>query len=388
MSRDSSGNYTLPAGNPVITGTNIASNWANTTLSDLGNEMTDSLSRSGKGSMNAQFKSLDGTVSAPGMAFGSEPTSGIYRSAAGAISVSILGSKIVTFSSTIPISITGPASTYPAFSYTSQIAQIGILNSSATNGGYISYETNSVEIGRIGSSLAAEAFGTNSDLVVATQGAHYLYFSTNGRFTGSIDYNGGWVVPIPNASESALVLNGAANSNTLNIVANSTSGQSYGLLVNAGTTTVDYASRITNQGGGIMYSEIIGNGEQYMIVPPAATTPPGGLYQVGYMDIPNTSVNSNYQLLITDRGKFIYINAANLTITIPANTTTAFPVGTVITICAEGNTGTQLTIGGTDILVWCPGGSQTIPRSLSAFAVATILKTDSNRWMLTGAGIS
>jgi hypothetical protein len=35
MSRDGTGTYTLPAGNPVVTGTTISSNWANSTLNDI-----------------------------------------------------------------------------------------------------------------------------------------------------------------------------------------------------------------------------------------------------------------------------------------------------------------------------------------------------------------
>ena len=35
MSRNGSGTYTLPAGNPVVTGTAITSSWANTSLSDI-----------------------------------------------------------------------------------------------------------------------------------------------------------------------------------------------------------------------------------------------------------------------------------------------------------------------------------------------------------------
>lgn len=83
MSRNSGGTYTLPAGNPVITGTVISSTWANTTLSDIATALTDSLSRSGKGGMTAQLALSDGTIGAPGLSWGTEPTSGLYRNAAG-----------------------------------------------------------------------------------------------------------------------------------------------------------------------------------------------------------------------------------------------------------------------------------------------------------------
>ena len=40
MSRNGSGTYNLPAGNPVVTGTAIASTWANSTLSDIATALT------------------------------------------------------------------------------------------------------------------------------------------------------------------------------------------------------------------------------------------------------------------------------------------------------------------------------------------------------------
>jgi len=79
MSRNSSGTYTLPAGNPVVTGTLIESSWANSTLSDIASALTDSLSRSGQGSMTAALRLADGTSTAPGLAWASETNTGLYR---------------------------------------------------------------------------------------------------------------------------------------------------------------------------------------------------------------------------------------------------------------------------------------------------------------------
>lgn len=81
MSRNASGTYSLPAGNPVVAGTTIEASWANTTLSDIRTELTDSLSRSGKGGMLAALHIVDGSVSAPGLGFEDEAALGFYRSA-------------------------------------------------------------------------------------------------------------------------------------------------------------------------------------------------------------------------------------------------------------------------------------------------------------------
>jgi hypothetical protein len=55
MSRNGSGTYTLPAGNPVVTGTTIASTWANTTLSDIASALTDSIAADGQTTMTGQL---------------------------------------------------------------------------------------------------------------------------------------------------------------------------------------------------------------------------------------------------------------------------------------------------------------------------------------------
>ena len=48
MSRNGSGTYTLPAGNPVVSGTVIATTWANNTMNDLAAAMTDSVAADGQ----------------------------------------------------------------------------------------------------------------------------------------------------------------------------------------------------------------------------------------------------------------------------------------------------------------------------------------------------
>jgi len=79
-SRNAAGTFSLfTPGNPVVTATTISSAWANNTLNDLATEMTDSLSRSGKGAMLASLQLFDGTVTSPGLNFGSAAGSGLYK---------------------------------------------------------------------------------------------------------------------------------------------------------------------------------------------------------------------------------------------------------------------------------------------------------------------
>lgn len=48
MPRNGAGTYSLPAGNPVIPGTVIATGWANTTLPDIGTALTNSVAKDGQ----------------------------------------------------------------------------------------------------------------------------------------------------------------------------------------------------------------------------------------------------------------------------------------------------------------------------------------------------
>ena len=62
MSRNGSGVYSLPAGNPVTTATTISSTWANNTLTDIANALTGSLSADGQtpltGNLNVNNNNL------------------------------------------------------------------------------------------------------------------------------------------------------------------------------------------------------------------------------------------------------------------------------------------------------------------------------------------
>ena len=89
--RNSSGSYSLPAGNPVITHNPISSTWANSTLADIAAEMTNSLDRNGHGGMRAPLLSIDGTLTSPEYSFTSEPTSGIYRKGTGNVCLALGG---------------------------------------------------------------------------------------------------------------------------------------------------------------------------------------------------------------------------------------------------------------------------------------------------------
>lgn len=121
MPRNSSGTYTLPAGNPVVPNTLIETTWANPTMSDIGSAITDSLDRQGRGSMLAPLKLTDGTAVAPSLSFSSESTTGMYRAAAGTLGLTIAGVLKLSLTATALTLAAGVAFAAPG-GFTGQLA--------------------------------------------------------------------------------------------------------------------------------------------------------------------------------------------------------------------------------------------------------------------------
>jgi hypothetical protein len=109
---------------------------------------------------------------------------------------------------------------------------------------------------------------------------------------------------------------------------------------------------------------------------------------LGYLGAPqNLGLDSgNVTLALTDCGKHIYHSDGNTrTLTIPANGSVAFPVGTVIAGVNENGAGVLTIAITTDTLRW---GSSTGSRSVAANGSWTLLKVASTLWRLTGDGIT
>jgi hypothetical protein len=97
---------------------------------------------------------------------------------------------------------------------------------------------------------------------------------------------------------------------------------------------------------------------------------------IGYRGLPQST---NTTLALADAGKHIY-TASN--VTIPANSGTAFPVGTTIVIANSGSA--TLTISITTDTLRQAGTTSTGTRTLLAYGVATVVKVTSTVWYISG----
>jgi len=104
----------------------------------------------------------------------------------------------------------------------------------------------------------------------------------------------------------------------------------------------------------------------------------------GFRGIPQNSQTTGYTLALSDAGKHISITTGN--VTIPANSSVAFPVGTTIVVFNDSNTSQTISIT-TDTLRLA-GTTNTGARTIANYGLATLLKTKSTEWVISGAGVS
>ena len=113
MPRDGSGIFTLPPGNPVVSGSIIESAWANNTMADLAAQLNNVLTRDGLLNPTAPVRFPDGSAVSPAFTFVNQTNLGLYRKSSGVIGVSILGVEVGTFTAEGFVSNKAPTQPIP-----------------------------------------------------------------------------------------------------------------------------------------------------------------------------------------------------------------------------------------------------------------------------------
>lgn len=242
--RNASGTYALPAGNPVTTKTTITSSWANTTLSDIATELTNSLDRSGRGAMTAPLQLSSGTVSAPGLTFSAEPASGLYRAGTGDLRLSVASTDVEKYAAsgvTIPgtLAVTGNAT----------------LSGNANLVGGVAIDTGAANAGAIASSNALRFGSTSSGEGVASKrtasgNVFGLDFYTAGFQRISITNGGGVQIPGSTATNPGTAITASygatynINFGSLTVGTPGTSSQTLTGVATGGVCTVSVDANI------------------------------------------------------------------------------------------------------------------------------------------------
>lgn len=118
----------------------------------------------------------------------------------------------------------------------------------------------------------------------------------------------------------------------------------------------------------------------------SATDESANSYNIGWRDCPQKAPGTSYQLVLSDRGKQVLMNGTALTLTVPANSSVAFPIGTTIMVV---NTNvTSLSIAITTDTMTLANSTTTGTRTLAQNGIATLTKVGTTNWIIAGTGLS
>ena len=109
-----------------------------------------------------------------------------------------------------------------------------------------------------------------------------------------------------------------------------------------------------------------------------------GNESIGYRGAPQNAQGGAYALTLTDNGKHIAITTGG--VTIPANSSVAFPIGATIAIYND--SGSSQTIAITTDTLRQAGTTNTGTRTLANYGLATVVKVGATAWVIMGAGLS
>jgi hypothetical protein len=362
------GSTLIPSATTVSTITGLTEN--NLTL-------TGTLTAGASSGTNGQYLQSTGTGTQWGTVSGySAPTLGSTTINSGATVSNVNGLTIN--STTIPTSATlaKTTDTLSVFASTTS-AELETLISDNTGTGSLVFASSpnlsSIRVATINS--PGTSTGSNLYNEIQNADAGYLNAQTSGKLDMANASNRTGAVNIANATTSShtvAIANGvtaSGNTKTINIGTAGAAGSTTNIALGSTTGT----SNITLNGN--------------LTATPAQGTVTTASTGVGYMGIPASAAAATgaYTIVAADAGEHIY-STATRTITIPANGTTAFPIGTAITFIAA--TGTTVTIAITTDTLLLAGTGTTGSRTLAPFGVATAIKITSTSWIISGNGLT
>jgi hypothetical protein len=302
------------------------------------------------GAFDGNILKLAGTAAGTAAAITSDTTTGTVS----ILDTGLTGTlKIGGSATTLTIGTTTAASTYnfaTGATLTSTIKAINI----GTSG--VSGSTTNIALGSsVSGATGTTTINTALTVTPATAGTITLGATAG---TGALTFGSS------TASQTTNIANGitaSGNTNTIAIGNNGAASSTTSITVGstAGTSTLTFQGAL------------------------ADATATSTAKSVGYIGTPINTQAGTYTLVIGDAGKTIY---AGGNLTIPANGTVAFPIGTIINVIASAGITIAIT---TDTLQW--GGqasSSTGTRTVATYGMATLVKVAATTWYISGAGVT
>jgi hypothetical protein len=240
--------------------------------------------------------------------------------------------------------------------------------------------------------------GGAADLVVpALQKSYLVKNGTTGGYAVTIKVTGQTGVSIPNGKTVWVYNNGTDVVTAVDHIPSLTLGAALP-VASGGTGITSFGTGVaTALGQNVTGSGGIALATSPTFVTPVLGTPTSGTLSgctvdgtdaVGFRNTPVNSQSADYTAVLADSGKTILHPVADdnaRTFTIPANSSVAYPVGTVISFVNLQNT---VTIAITTDTMYLANDGDTGNRTLAEYGMASAMKVASTTWIISGNGLT
>ncbi len=315
--------------------------------------------------------------------------------------------------------ITFPDATVQTTAWTGSTTVSSLVNSGKTlsldTDGELSLPTNSYteavikELDATALVLFAQKAEANIKLLAGATSAasakQWLFNGTDGSLTLPGSIIGAATQDVFNTASTSVNAFGAATTlgigntataaQTVNMFTASTGASTYnfatGATLNATTKTVNIGTRgVSGSTTNIAIGSAVSGATSALTISGSLVdaTATSTAKSVGYLGLPQSATATTATLAIGDAGKHIYVTTAGQTMTIPANASVAYPIGSTVTfIAGSGATTVSIAIAGGDTLRLA-GSASTGTRTLAANGMATAVKVAATTWYINGTGLT
>jgi hypothetical protein len=251
--------------------------------------------------------------------------------------------------------------------------------------------------------------GGAADLVVpALQKSYLVKNGTTGGFAVTIKVTGQTGVSIPNGKTVWVYNNGTDVVTAVDHIPSLTLGAALPVasggtgITSFGTGVATFLGTPSSANLAAAVTDETGSGSLVFATSPTFVTPVlgtptsgtlsgctvDGTDAVGFRNTPVNSQSADYTLVLADSGKTILHPVADdnaRIFTIPANSSVAYPVGTVISFVNLQNT---VTIAITTDTMYLANDGDTGDRTLAEYGMASAMKVASTTWIISGSGLT
>jgi hypothetical protein len=312
--------------------------------SDLASTSDDHI-RNIKSALKTDFPNFNGTynsASAPVFAIPNDANTGMYGPSADNLAFATGGTQRVLIGSNGNVTLNAPSSGSHTITLAAVDTALQIVSGNSSGSG-----NTDVQIGRAGSTANTVGTGPNFRLGDTTNSTFSMFQHSGGQ-TELWQFNSGaWSQVLKVSSAHGVTIDAPI------------SGVAFTVSAVSGTHSTKIADSANNS------------------------------FNAGFLEIPLNGQSANYTLVLSDSGKSIYHasgDGAGDTYTIPANSSVAYPTGTVLTFINSDTNSVSIAIT-TDTMTLC-GTTTTGTRTLAQNGEANAIKVTSTAWIICGTGLT